>query len=213
MASSRRSAPTPPSPPAAAQQSYSWEEYKLYFESTEKVVDRRIALNTWNYGICVAILAAAGALATWALSKNDLRLALFLAIMMLMVMGMLLCWHWSKQLKDLKLLNNAKFDVINNMAPLVKFPDGIPSYQVFKKEWDILDKKKATSFKWGLKVKVLNSSGSEFVLPYAFGFIFASIMAMILIVSFHNRDELTKHPFDLPKAENTETAPKCVGKC
>lgn len=28
----------------------------MYFDTTEKVIDRRLSLNTWNYGICLATL-------------------------------------------------------------------------------------------------------------------------------------------------------------
>jgi len=37
---------------------FSFDEFKLYYDSTEKVTDRRLETNRWNYSICVAILVA-----------------------------------------------------------------------------------------------------------------------------------------------------------
>lgn len=37
---------------------YSFEEFKLIYESAEKVTDRRLQTNRWNYVICIAISSA-----------------------------------------------------------------------------------------------------------------------------------------------------------
>lgn len=49
---------------------HSFEEFKLFYESTERVTDRRIQTNRWNYSICIAILIAIASLAKWALSNS-----------------------------------------------------------------------------------------------------------------------------------------------
>ena len=66
---------------------YSFDEFKLYYESTEKVTDRRLATNTWNYGLCTAIMLAVAGLAGWASSRPDFRLVMLLAILILAGMG------------------------------------------------------------------------------------------------------------------------------
>lgn len=185
---------------------FSWEEYKLFYETTEKVVDRRLSLNAWNYGICMATLVACGFLGNWAAGKNELRLVLISVIILLSSMGFILCIHWIRQIKDLKLLNNAKFDVLNRMASKVRFPEGLPSFEVFRKEWDILDSRDATTVKWGLSVKVLKSTGSEFLLPYAFALIFAIIITVLLAIIYSNIGSLTKDPFLLPSPEISQPA-------
>jgi hypothetical protein len=123
---SRVSGP-PPSP------IYSGEEYRLYYESTEKVIDRRLSLNAWNYGICIAILVATGFLANWAVSKAELRLVLLAGIGLGATMGAMLCHLWRGQIMDYKKLNNAKFEVLNSMAPNVRFEAGGQSYEPFRR--------------------------------------------------------------------------------
>ena len=41
---------------AAEKTKLSFEEFQLFYESTEKVTDRRLNANRWNYSICIAIL-------------------------------------------------------------------------------------------------------------------------------------------------------------
>ncbi len=125
---------------------YSFDEYKLYYESTEKVTDRRLATNAWNYAVCTAIMVAIAALASWSLSRPDFRLITIVAILMLAGMGMLLCTLWIGQIRDFKALNNAKFEVLNAMAPLVQFGanDDRISATPFAREWEILKSKEAT---------------------------------------------------------------------
>lgn len=187
---------------------YSWEEYKLYFETTEKVIDRRIALNAWNYGICVALLVASGLLANWLASKSELRLTLLFAIGVLSIMGMLLARLWYRQVKDLKLLNNAKFEVLEAMAPQVIFPDGRPSFEAFKKEWIILGQRGATAKRWGLRVKVLKSSGAEFALPWSFGAVFALVLTLVVAIGWSNWDQLKAGALKLPVLEKCEPPKK-----
>lgn len=50
----------------------SFEEFKLYYDSTEKVTDRRIETNRWNYSICIAILVAIATITNWSLSTSAL---------------------------------------------------------------------------------------------------------------------------------------------
>ena len=95
---------------------YSFDEFKLYYELTEKVTDRRLATNTWNYGLCTGIMIAVASLTTWASSRPDFRLIMLLAILILSGMGALLCVLWTGQIRDFKELNAAKFEVLNAMA-------------------------------------------------------------------------------------------------
>ncbi len=49
----------------------SFEEFKLFYESTEKVTDRRNTANTWNYSICTAILGAIAMIINWSVGKPE----------------------------------------------------------------------------------------------------------------------------------------------
>jgi hypothetical protein len=50
---------------AAESRKFSFDEFKLYYESTEKVTDRRLSANTWNYSICIAIIVAIAGIVKW----------------------------------------------------------------------------------------------------------------------------------------------------
>lgn len=51
--------------------SHAFEEFKLFYESAEKVTDRRLSANRWNYSICTAILIAIAGILNWGLSKTS----------------------------------------------------------------------------------------------------------------------------------------------
>lgn len=159
------------------------------------------------------MLVASGLLANWAVAQSELRLTLIIGITFVMIMGVLLCWNWTRQVSDLKLLNNAKFEVLNNMAPSVRFPENLPSFEPFRKEWEILDKHEATAVKGNLGVKVLKSSGSEFLLPYAFAILFGIIIVVTALIVLSNWGTLMREPFNLPAKEGKSTAPTCSGNC
>ena len=49
----------------------SFEEFKLYYESTEKVTERRLSANTWNYSICIAIIVAIAGIVKWSTGNRS----------------------------------------------------------------------------------------------------------------------------------------------
>src|SRR5262245_27732354 len=99
----------------------SFEEFKLYYESTEKVTDRRLETNRWNYSICIAILVAIAAISRFSLASVTLVWVGIGAILVLAVMATLFCALWVGQIRDFKKLNNAKFLVINESATVFDF--------------------------------------------------------------------------------------------
>lgn len=197
----------PPSSSAARPARCSWEEFRLYFETTEKVIDRRHALNSWNYGICLATLTASGLLANWAVATNGLRLIVLAGVAVLAGMGFLLCLFWVGQIRDAKLLNNAKFAVLQDMAPLLIFQDGAMSYEPLAKEWAMLKGQGATESRSGLRIQVLKSSSAEFLLPKAFMAVFGLIVAVVLALCVFNRGVLTKNALAFP-ASNVQAPAK-----
>ncbi len=187
-----------PTPTADAPPRLSWEEFRLYFETTEKVIDRRLSLNTWNYGICLATIGACGALANWSISNGGLRLVVMVGIALISGMGALLCWFWVHQLRDLKLLNNSKFSVLEEMAPLLVFSNGEVSYEPFRREWAILSRQGVTTNKVRLRIAVLRSSGAEFLLPIVFMTVFAGIVLLVSALCVYNSVDLRKNTFSIP---------------
>jgi hypothetical protein len=192
---------------------YSFDEYKLYYESTEKVTDRRLATNAWNYALCTAIMVAMATLASWSLSRPDFRLVTIVAILMLAGMGMLLCTLWIGQIRDFKALNNAKFEVLNAMAPHVQFGanDDRASATPFAREWEILKTKEATQEVYTTRIVALRSSNAEFLVPTAFRWLFAFIVATALIIVVMNWSSLINGIFEIKQPVNpvgvTTTAP------
>lgn len=51
---------------------HSFDEFKLYYDSTEKVTDRRLDTNRWNYSICIAILVAIATITNWSLTNSKI---------------------------------------------------------------------------------------------------------------------------------------------
>src|SRR4051812_24240944 len=76
---------------------YSFDEYKMYYESTEKVTERRLSINTWNYGICSTTIFAIGVLSGWALSNPEFSMLAIFANIVLSMLGALFCSLWIGQ--------------------------------------------------------------------------------------------------------------------
>jgi hypothetical protein len=184
-------------------QKYSFEEFKLFYESTEKVTERRSSMNRWNYSICTAITIAIATIINWGLSKPSFILFSIGGTLILSIVAILFCNLWSAQIRDHKLLNNAKFEVLNKMAPHVCFSnspgDSRISYCPFEKEWVILENQKAVKEiktdslidKWINKlppnVVVFKSSKNEYAMPAIFKLIFQIIFCFGLIFLYYNK--------------------------
>lgn len=166
--------------------SLSFDEFKLYYESTEKVTDRRLDTNRWNYSICIGILVAIAVLVRWSLTSAAFLWIGFAGVGILSIMAILFCALWVGQIKDFKKLNNAKFAVLNDMAPHVEFntdkPKLVVSYCPFEKEWMKLSALNALDEVGKADIVVLKSSNIEYFIPKAFGILFALIFIAFTIV-------------------------------
>lgn len=89
----------------------SFDEFKLYYESTERVTDRRLNTNRWNYSISVAILLAIAAIYSWSTSNRDYFFLAALGIVLISALTAMFCVFWLRQIEDWKALNRAKFAV------------------------------------------------------------------------------------------------------
>lgn len=168
----------------------SFDEFKLYYESAEKVTDRRLETNRWNYTVCVAILIAIAVITKWSLSTVTLVLVGLAAVAVLSVMAMLFCVLWVGQIRAFKKLNNAKFEVLNEMAANLEFdldkPSILISYRPFEKEWTKLSETNALEEIGKSNIVALKSSNIEYFIPKAFGALFGAILlALTLMVAFN----------------------------
>ena len=168
----------------------SFDEFKLYYESTEKVTDRRLETNRWNYSICIATLIAIAVLAKWSLTTISLLWIGFAAVAILSTMAVLFCALWVGQIRDFKKLNNAKFAVLNAMAPDLEFdpekPGTVVSYCPFEKEWAKLTELNALDEVGKANIVALKSSNIEYFIPKAFGVLFTGIFIALVIVTLSN---------------------------
>jgi hypothetical protein len=182
-------------------QSFSFEEFKLYYESTEKVTDRRLETNRWNYSTCVAILVGVAAIVKWGVVSSDLRWLGVGAVFLLCGMAVLFCQLWIAQIRDFKRLNDAKFDVLNRMAPQVVFdiskPAEIVSFRPFEREWDRLKAEGAVDEVRKLNVLALKSSHMEQFIPRAFQIVFIAVVGALIFLL------VTTPPFPAKPPEKT----------
>jgi hypothetical protein len=170
----------------------SFDEFKLIYESAEKVTDRRLAKNSQNYSISVGVVLALAVIVNWSISNPQYKYAGFTLVFALSVMASVYANLWLKQIIDFKSLNSAKFEVLNEMAPLLKFnlevdeDKKIISYEPFKREWEILQSMNAlqTTGKQGLKA--LKSTNEELFVPNAFSIIFISTALISIFTIFCN---------------------------
>lgn len=160
-----------------------FEEFQLFYESTERVTERRLSGNRWNYSICSAVIVAVAALLQWAIAHLNFFVVGAGAAIVLSVTGMLFCSLWIGQIRDFKKLNDAKFDVLNSMAPQVAFgapkEDDRVSCSPFDKEWETLKEKEAVQEMGSINIVALKSSNIEYLLPKAFRVIFVLLVLSI----------------------------------
>jgi hypothetical protein len=161
----------------------SFDEFKLYYESTEKVTDRRLATNRWNYSTSVAVMLGIISAYACATGHRDYFLLVVLMISLISAVAALFCVFWLRQVQDWKALNNAKFKVLAQMADGLRFEMGqgarrAASYHPFDREWKIIQEQDGL-VKVRLRpgqIEALNASGAELFLPRVLGAIFALIL-------------------------------------
>lgn len=173
---------------------HAFEEFQLFYESAEKVTDRRLSANRWNYSICTAIMVAIVGILNWGLSQTTFLLVATIAVLLLSAMAVLFCSLWIGQIADFKKLNNAKFEVLNKMAPSVSFAahdkDARKSYSPFEKEWLALQKAEAVQELTRFNLVALKSSNIEYLIPRAFRILFVAVMLCVVLGVARNWDAI-----------------------
>lgn len=149
---------------------YSFEEFRMMYESTECVSDRKIAFMRNNSQLCVAIIAGQGIAASWTFDNTEMKWAIAITIMVIGILGAFFCRYWVTQLDNLTSLNSAKFEVLEEMANHVVFPDykqrTIRSKNPFVREYQIMQAKKKVIEDEGHKVPI--ASEAERTVPQCF---------------------------------------------
>lgn len=115
------------------------EEYKLFVDTSEKLVARRQTVNTFFLSVNALLLSALGMIAKEVIT---MRIA-FIGVIAIGLAGILLCVAWRRLVHSYRQLNAGKFVVIHLLEQY------LPA-ALFKAEWKALgegkDKKKYTPF-------------------------------------------------------------------
>lgn len=175
---------------------YSFDEFKIVYESTEKVTDRRLQTNRWNYTICTAVLVAIAGLIKYSVSNEPFfHIGLVIALV-LSGMVILFCCLWVGQIKDFKSLNHAKFDVLKEMAPHLEYdpehPGVLKPFCPFEKEWNKLEEMKALQEKGKTSFVALKSTNIEYYIPKAFIVLFVLVLIVVGILLLSNKNRFNK---------------------
>jgi hypothetical protein len=196
----------------------SFEEFKLYYESTERVTERRLSTNRWNYSVAVAILVAIAGLVKWSSDKPSFLLVGLGGVLILSFVAVIFCTHWLQQIEDFKALNQAKFEVLAEMAPRLTFDAqgssaGTISYCPFDKEWIKLQNAQVATRIPFLRQIALRSSTPELFIPRAFRALFAGIAAAAILAGILNWSTIAKSPSPFtttPSSTSTTPTPSTI---
>lgn len=167
-----------------------FEEFRMYLDTAERITDRRLELNRSNAATSLLIIAGIGAISSWSLGKPDVQPYAILVVGAISVLAAIFSRWWWRQIVSYKDLNGAKFEILNEMAPLVVFPDGTScqSYEPFAKEWAVMERKEALGQH---KARLaLGASLSELTVPVTFMVAFCAIFLISLSISIIGRYDL-----------------------
>lgn len=104
-----------------------WEQYRLFIETSEKLVARRQTVNAFFLSINTLTLSAV-AFIVGILIEEEIRLSNGITATIPMVAGILFCAAWITLVKSYKQLNHGKFQVIHLLE------EHLPA-SIFKAEW------------------------------------------------------------------------------
>ena len=188
----------------------SFDEFKLYYESAERVTERRLSTNRWNYSVSTAIVLTIGAVLSFSTSHDTFTFIAAASTLFLSAIAFLFCTYWIKQIDDFKALNKSKFAVLEKMAPNVVFdssgnPSPAKSFEPFKREWEDLEAASALQAIPGRveRVLALKSTRQEYFLPQAFRLLFVAIFLITLIFAITGHGTVFGHMSPFAPAANT----------
>ena len=162
----------------------------MYLDTAERITDRRLELNKSNAATSLLIIAGIGAISSWSFGKPDVQPYAVFVVGVISVLAAIFCRWWRRQIESYKDLNGVKFEVLNEMAPLIVFPDekSCKSFEPFSKEWEAMKREKALGQH---KARLaLGASFSELTVPTTFMTAFYAILSTSVIISIIGRYDL-----------------------
>jgi hypothetical protein len=142
------------------------EQYKLFLQTSEDLVNRRQNVNSFYISISSALIAIMGVFCTFDFGKKAELVICFLFCLI----GIIISVSWSKILSCYGNLNSSKMKIISNIEK--KLP-----LSLFDAEWaalsDKLNKKKYISF-----------TETEKIIPLLFEIVYLFIIVLIIFLYF-----------------------------
>ena len=143
------------------------EQYKLFVDTSEKLVARRQTVNTFFLSVNALLLSALGVIA-----REIIRMRMApLGAIALGLAGILLCIAWRKLVHSYRQLNAGKFTVIDLLE------QHLPA-ALFKAEWKALGEGKD-------KKKYIPFTKTEAAIPIVFIILYGAIILGSLIYFFN----------------------------
>ena len=176
----------------AGNSSVHFDEFKMFVDTAERMTDRRLELNKSNTSISLLVIAGIGAIASWAYGKPTVEPYAALVIFLVAFLTFQFCNWWLAQIISWKDINGVKFEILNEMAPKIRFSDDnsreCQSAEPFLLEWKRMEKK--GSLKDYKSKKALNSTPSEISIPKTFRAAFLALMLAVVVTFASNRYDL-----------------------
>jgi len=146
----------PKGSPQVSEQKELRDLYRLMVETSESLVMRRQAVNTFFLSINSLILGALGFLVRDGLLNNTMKAS----VVLISMAGIILCAVWRRMIVSYGLLNAGKFDIINRMEK------HLPA-AMFAAEWVALQNRKYKSF-----------TKTECAVPYLFMLVYGAALLL-----------------------------------
>jgi hypothetical protein len=173
----------------------------MYYESTERVTDRRLGMNGRNRSFYTTLVVAIAVAFNWAVASSQYLYVALAATALISLVAIVFSIYWSAQVKDLKRLNAAKFQTLAQMAPHVVMDSPhhpqMTLFDRFTREWELLEKSGGLKKQTRIGIKASRASGAEMFEVYAVRTVFLlffSISVIVLTINWgqvlHNRQVL-----------------------
>ena len=152
--------------PSQLNQNIILEQYKLFLQTSEDLVERRQKVNSFYISVCSMLVTLIGAIFAM---DFDMDTSIVVCCI-LCVIGVILSFSWSEMLSCYGKLNSSKMKIISNIEKQLPL-------SLFDAEWaalsDKLNKKKYVSF-----------TESEQRIPKLFGLVYLCVIAFLLFIRF-----------------------------
>lgn len=152
---------------STANDSIVFEQYKMFVDTSEKLVARRQTANRFFFSANALTISAMGVGISLIDGDNDRIGLIALGIFVLSVVGILFCVAWGRLVSSFAQLNAGKFKVIHEIEKMLPIA-------LFTAEWYVLGEGKDTK-------RYKSSTDTEKVVPTVFMGLYVLVAACCLV--------------------------------